>query len=449
LADFPKITTTTDDTRAFARILRAALKHDVVHVPLDIAPAGPAPHLLHVVLTGEQARAVWILAEPVAGDGLRVKPRSQTQAAQLFALAQLGGPTSEMPPEYIADEATRIVNSQAPAFHTGIDPAFARAPRPAKLPRLEMPEQTMPTIAQQTDPMFGRTIGGRYLIEGFLGRGSAGSVYRGTHIGLGRDVAIKILHATNRAEPRFVKRFEAEAKSASRIEHAHVTRVIDFGEEPDGLLYLVMEFVGGRSLETLLAQGERFTVARAIDIGIQVASALTRAHGEGIIHRDIKPENIMLVRQTDDDDQEPIEIVKVCDFGVAKLVDPEGGLQGELTLAGALLGSPLYMAPEQIRNEKLDPRCDVYALGITLYEITVGRAPFEAETVERILAMQVFEQPPAPSSFIRGYDPAFEAIVMRMIAKKAEDRPTARALRAQLRELAITSRRDVPRSAPR
>ena len=133
-------------------------------------------------------------------------------------------------------------------------------------------------------------------------------------------------------------------------------------------------------------------------------------------------------------------MVKVCDFGVAKWVTPEGAMQSELTIGGGLLGSPLYMAPEQIRSEKLDPRCDVYSLGITLYELTVGRAPFEADSIERILAMHLFEDPPRPSTIIADYDRALEALVMTMLSKKAEDRPTARALRTQLRELAVSVR---------
>ena len=133
-------------------------------------------------------------------------------------------------------------------------------------------------------------------------------------------------------------------------------------------------------------------------------------------------------------------MVKVCDFGVAKWVTPESAVQSELTIGGGLLGSPLYMSPEQIRAEKLDPRCDIYSLGVTLFELTVGRAPFEADSIERILAMHLFETPPKPSSFVSNYDPALEAVIMSMLAKKAEDRPTARELRAQLRVLAIARR---------
>jgi serine/threonine-protein kinase len=158
----------------------------------------------------------------------------------------------------------------------------------------------------------------------------------------------------------------------------------------------------------------------------------------------------MLLRQVDDDEQEPIEMVKVCDFGVAKWISPENSVQSELTIGGGLLGSPLYMAPEQIRAEKLDPRCDVYSLGVTLYELTAGRPPFEADTIERVLAMHLFEDPPRPSTRVPDYDPALEAVVMSMLAKKPDDRPTARALRNQLRELALSVRRTAsPRSAPR
>ena len=433
MADLPKLQTITFDARSFARILRSALKNEVVTLPLERPPASNGPHLLHVVLQAEIKKAVWIHAEPVSG-GLRLSPRSDVQAAQLYALAQLGGPTSERPPEIVGGPT--IHSSQAPVYGNEMPTIIEEAiPKTARLPFDFSPQ----TIAV-ADPMIGRVVGGRYRIEELLGRGMAGAVYRGVHTELGRDVAIKILHALHRADQLFVKRFEAEARAASRIEHAHVTRVLDFGEETDGTLFLVMEYLAGRTLETVLASGGRLDAIRAVDIAMQVASALARAHAEGIIHRDIKPENIMLLRQVDDDDQEPIEMVKVCDFGVAKWVSPENAMQSELTIGGGLLGSPLYMAPEQIRAEKLDPRCDIYSLGITLFELTVGRAPFEANSVERVLAMHLFETPPKPSSLLPGYDPALEAVLMSMLEKKAEDRPTARELRQQLRVLAIARR---------
>jgi serine/threonine-protein kinase len=369
LADLPKLQTITFEPRAFARVLRSALKNEVVALPLEHAPAASGPHLLHVVLQAETKKAVWILAEPTGG-GLRLSPRSDVQAAQLYALAQLGGPTSERPPEIVGGPT--IHSSDAPIY--GIEkPTIGEEPMP-RTARLPIDLAVPRTVLQPVDPLIGRVVGGRYRIEAFLGRGSAGAVYRGVHTELGRDVAIKILHAKHREDHQFVKRFEAEARSASRIEHAHVTRVLDFGEETDGTLFLVMEYLAGRTLESIITSGVRLDAIRAIDIAIQVASALARAHSEGIIHRDIKPENDMLLRQVDDDEQEPIEMVKVCDFGVAKWISPENAVQSERTIGGGLLGSPLYMAPEQIRSEKLDPRCDVYSLGVTLYELTAGRS---------------------------------------------------------------------------
>jgi eukaryotic-like serine/threonine-protein kinase len=433
VADLPKLQTITYEPRAFARVLRSALKNEVVMLPLARAPTASGPHLLHVVLQAETKKAVWILAEPTTA-GLKLSPRSDVQAAQLYALAQLGGPTSEPPPEYIGGPT--IHSSQAPVYSSDMPTIVDEGvPRTARLPADLVP---IAPPSPRIDPMIGRIVGGRYRIEALLGRGTAGAVYRGVHTELGRDVAIKILHSTNRGDHQFVKRFEAEARAASRIEHAHVTRVLDFGEESDGTLFLVMEYLAGRTLESVIGPGVRLDAARAIDIAIQVSSALSRAHAEGIIHRDIKPENIMLLRQVDDDDQEPIEMVKVCDFGVAKWVTPENAMQSELTIGGGLLGSPLYMAPEQIRSEKLDPRCDVYSLGVMLYEITVGHPPFDAETIERILAMHLFEAPARPSTRVPDYDPALEAIVMKTLAKKADDRPTARALRTQLRDLVMS-----------
>ena len=442
MADLPKLTTSTSDPRAFARILRAALRNERIRVPLDRAPSS-GMHLLHVVLEGPTGRAVWILAEP-DGAELRVKPRSDVQSAQLYALAQLGGPTSELPPEEAAGPRMRIDSSAPTIVGAAHDEHAAAIPKTARVPS-DLPPAT---VRMDVDPVLGRILGGRFRAESLIGRGAAGAVYKGTHVDLGRDVANKVLHASHRTDPQFVKRFEAEARAASRLEHVHVTRVLDFGREDDGLLYLVMELLSGRTLESVIAEGRRLGLHRAVDIGMQVCSALARAHAEGIIHRDIKPENIMLLRRTDDDEHEPIEMVKVCDFGVAKVMTADS-LSSELTVAGLQIGSPIYMSPEQIRQDPLDPRCDVYALGVTLYECTVGRPPFDADTLDALLAKHLDEPPVRPSAIVPGYDPGLEAIVLRMLAKKFDERPTARAARAQLRDVAVSARTAAPQFGPR
>jgi eukaryotic-like serine/threonine-protein kinase len=439
----PELTTIAKEPRFFARILRVALRGGVARLALDRPPEGTGGHLLHVVLVGLQERAVWLLAQPVgpAENGLyplRLEARSPVQAAQLYALAQLGGQTSSFPPTDEQPPSVRT-HSQAPAFHGWGD---ARAPE----------EQTEPTMRSNTrgplapapvpqdltppgDPLLGRILSGRYRVDRILGSGTAGAVYKGVHTELGREVAIKILHAINRTDPQFVKRLKAEARAASRLDHVNVTRVLDFGEEPDGLLFLVMEFVAGRTLEDVLVSEGALPLPRAVNIAVQVCSALVSAHAEGIVHRDIKPENVMLVPQLDDDDR-PTDLVKVCDFGVAKLLTPDPE-HGELTIgAGLIFGSPLYMSPEQARGERLDPRSDVYSLGVTLYEIATGTPPFVADSVEALIVKQATEVARPASAVKPGFDRGLDALLMRMLAKNPADRPpTARDVRAELREI--------------
>jgi serine/threonine-protein kinase len=254
---------------------------------------------------------------------------------------------------------------------------------------------------------------------------------------------VKILHAQNQRDTQFVKRFKAEARAASSLDHRNVTRVLDFGHEDDGLLYLVMEYVDGKSLETILQTGGRLPQARVVDIGIQVCAALVLAHKEGIIHRDIKPENLLLVPAFDDD-LNPTDLVKVCDFGMAKLKK-----SGEdLTVGGMICGSPAYMSPEQIKGKQLDFRTDIYALGMTLYESVTGLHPFAAETLVELFMKHQSEAPRPPSQLVPDLDPVFEDILLRALAKRPEDRQdSARTLRLELRTVAEELREKAPPSS--
>jgi serine/threonine protein kinase len=427
----PELSTHMTDPTAFAWILRAALRTEEIELVLAKAPAGPGAHLLHVVLEGPDAKAVWVLAEvrgpaPGGRHTLRVQPRSRTQAAQLYALAQLASPSS--PPDDDLPPPSVLAHSQAPVN----DGTFPR--RAGAAIRIEL----APVPKELVDPLLGHLVSGKYRVDAKLGAGAAGVVYKGVHVELDRTVAIKILHADQRTNDSMVARFKAEARAASRLDHANITRVLDFGQErfgseKDGLLYLVMEFVDGTTLENVLTAGGRLAPKRALDIAAQVCGALVRAHTEGVVHRDIKPENIMLVQEIGEE-LEPMEVVKVCDFGVAKLLDP--GAAG-LTLGPQLVGSPAYMSPEQARGETPDPRSDIYSLGVTLFEITTGRLPFDGTEVHEVIVKHVAEPPPRPSSIVPGYDPALEALLLRMLAKDRKDRPaSARELRAEIRKIA-------------
>jgi serine/threonine-protein kinase len=243
---------------------------------------------------------------------------------------------------------------------------------------------------------------------------------------------VKILHAENQGESQFIRRFKAEALTASKLEHVNVTRIIDFGEER-GELYLVMELVNGRTLEAILAVEGPLPARRVVDIGIQACRALVFAHAHGVIHRDIKPENIMIVPDADDDG-EPCDLVKVCDFGLAKLRDPGDGESVEITVSGTLCGSPAYMSPEQTRGDVLDARTDVYSLGVTMFEALTGALPHDAYTIGELFLKKCTENARRASDLVPGLDPLLDDIITRAMAIDPNDRhESARELRTELR----------------
>lgn len=425
------------------------MRHEVEIVPLAAPPCGSGLHLLDIDVLGQGT--VTILAEPVGrprdgGYPLHVKPVTRVQMAELFALVErMDEPSRTVPPEppsadpleddvepshdTLVDDgagtlsAIREANSELP-----VRPAVTPPPRP--LPRPAPPPVPL-APPPKADPMIGRLIGGRYRIERLIGRGNAGAVYRGLHTELKRPVAIKILLDDKRRDHQFVGRFKAEALATSRLDHPNVTRVLDFGQ--DDVLYLVMEFVDGKSLESMIESEGRLPMRRAVEIAMQVCLALARAHDEGIIHRDVKPENIMLVASRDDDG-EPCDLAKVCDFGLAKLREPAAD-GDELTMAGMLCGSPAYMSPEQVRGEPLDARTDIYSVGVTLFEVLTGELPHEAHSLQELFTRKITEPPKNVTSLVPDLDPLLADIVMRAIATDANARhPTVRALRAELRQ---------------
>jgi serine/threonine-protein kinase len=426
----PELATRTNDPRAFAQILRAALNDGEIAVQLDRAPASREAHLLHVVLAGPQEKAVWLNAQPVGASGgltrLRVQPRSKVQAAQLYALAELVAPGSgtmeEMSPPSVR------VYSQAPPPLEG----RAGGDTLPTLTRSDLTNTGMSVTTVYQDPWVGRLLGGKYRLEALLGSGAIGVVYRALHAELERPVAVKILHAETRVDANLVARFRVEARAAARLDHPNVTRVLDFGEEQDGTMYLVMEFVPGVTVESVVARAGHLAQRRGVDIAYQVCGALACAHHEGIVHRDIKPENVMLL-QGYDADMTLTEIVKVCDFGVAKNMD---AASRGLTVGQVLVGSPMYMSPEQTRSEKLDGRSDLYSLGVMLFEMTTGRVPFLGADIGEVIAKHALEMPPMPSQLVPDYDKRLEAIVLQCLAKVPSGRPgSARDLRFELEKL--------------
>ena len=286
------------------------------------------------------------------------------------------------------------------------------------------------------DPIEGRRIAdGKYVIDALIGSGAAGAVYKATHRELRRTVAIKVLHPHYQEDPHFMKSFRGEALAASQLDHPNVMRVLDFGQEPDGLVYIVMEFLSGRTLQSLLDEERRLPPDRAVEIMIQVCAALSVAHDHGIIHRDIKPDNIMLVPSRNDEGG-TFELVKVCDFGIAALQNPRAEDSDFGVAEAVIAGTPEYMSPEQARGIEIDARSDVYAAGICLYELVTGRPPFLGDHAGEILIKQLEEPPKPPSQLSKGLDPLLEEVILRAIQKDPAKRPqSARELRVELKEL--------------
>ena len=284
------------------------------------------------------------------------------------------------------------------------------------------------------EALVGRTIAGKYCLETIVGEGAMGAVYRARQTTLGTTLAIKVLHSQLAGEPMFAARFLREAQAASRVDHPSSMRVIDFGEEPDGLLYIAMEYVDGKTLAKIIEEASPLPVARIVDIACQALAALAVAHDIGVIHRDLKPENIMVLEGQDDEGRTH-DIVKVCDFGVAKLL--EGGSRApSVTAQGVVVGTPEYMSPEQARGDALDARSDIYAMGVLLFHLMTGKVPFDSSTAFGTAFMHVNDEPTRPRLLNPGVDSRLEAICLKAMRKRPEDRfASARELRGELRAL--------------
>jgi eukaryotic-like serine/threonine-protein kinase len=270
---------------------------------------------------------------------------------------------------------------------------------------------------ERFDSLLGVVLAGRYEVLRRIGEGGMGAVYEAKHTLIGKHVAVKVLLEKFHAQSDLVARLLQEARLASSIGHENIVDVTDFGTTDDGRSFVVMEFLDGESLAELAMREAPLPIERSLRIARQVASALGAAHAKGIFHRDVKPENIYLVQRGDAD------FVKVVDFGISKAVKP-GGDEGpeayRLTHTGLLLGTPLYMSPEQARgSEDLDHRVDIWALGVLLYECLTGEVPFHANNYLQIIS-QVLTHQPMPPSQLRpelGIPDAVEAVVMRAMEK--------------------------------
>ena len=274
-------------------------------------------------------------------------------------------------------------------------------------------------IALETtdDSLIGTTLAGKYRIEARLNEGGMGTVYRATHVLMEKTVAIKVLRPSLAADEKIVARFSREARAASRISHPNALTVTDFGEDENGIVFLVMEFLSGRTLKQLIRDEGPLPLTRVVEIVRQVGDALNAAHAQGVVHRDLKSDNIMLV------DTMAGDHAKVLDFGIAKINEPEGTRDTELTAPNLVIGTPQYMSPEQCsQNSEIDARSDIYSLGVILYEMLVGHVPFTADSPTMVMMKHL--QEPVPSVLEERSD--LPASIGRVIARAMAKLPVNR-----------------------
>jgi serine/threonine protein kinase len=270
------------------------------------------------------------------------------------------------------------------------------------------------------DPLVGQTLNGTYLILEKIGCGGMGDVYKAIHKKLESPVAVKIVRRDLIAHSAMVHRFQREARAASKLHHPNVVAVTDFGQSEDGTLFMVMEYVAGKSLARVIADDAPLPERRVVHIGAQILSALAVAHANDILHRDLKPENVMIEARRDAPDA-----VKVLDFGIVKLLAP-GASASTLTQAGFVCGTPGYMSPEQLRGDDVDVRSDLFSVGVVLYEMLTHKLPFEVQTPMEMLHRHLSEPIPPPSRRSGlPVSPALEELVMRALSPAREGRPTS------------------------
>lgn len=381
------------------------------------------------------------IVRPEARDQEELTPTQETSIAAIRGATSNGAGRKKKSTRRQAKEITEPGAPHLPArakrpLDDDEDTASLLEAPVATPPHPEEQEPPSSRVRLERDPAVGRRVAdGKYIIESLIGSGAAGAVYRATHRELRRTVAIKILHPHYQQDPQFMTSFRGEALAASQLDHPNVMRVLDFDQEADGLIYIVMEYLSGRTLQSLLDEERRLPAERAVEIMIQVCAALSVAHDHGIIHRDIKPDNIMLVPSRNDEGT-TFELVKVCDFGIAALENPRAEDAELAATEHVIAGTPEYMSPEQARGNEVDARSDVYACGICLYELVTGRPPFLGDNPAEILVKQLEETPKAPSQITKGLDPLLEEVILRAIQKDPEKRhQSAREMRVELKEL--------------
>ena len=316
----------------------------------------------------------------------------------------------------VREEVERILeydDSQAIDQTADLRPGAGAAPEVPAPDPLERPPGTL--------------VGGHYELEGLLGRGGMGEVYLATDQRLGRKIALKFLSPSLAADSNHRKRFLAEARAASALNHPNVCIIHEVGEAEDGSPYMALEFLEGRSLADQIGS-EQVSIDRVIDLARQMVDALDVAHSEGLVHRDIKPTNIHVTSRGQ---------LKVLDFGLAKRVDGGGAIDSEsMTDPGTILGTPLYMSPEQALGQKIDSRSDLFSVGVVLYELVTGRRPFEGENFAEVVSRIVHTKPDAIARYNYETPAELERIILKCLEKNPEERySSARDLLVDLKRL--------------
>jgi serine/threonine-protein kinase len=299
----------------------------------------------------------------------------------------------------------------------------------SELPRC--PDHALPFVDLRdgSDPLLGTTIAGRFTILGRLGRGSMGAVYRARQEAMGRDVALKLVRQDRAHDPETKGRFEREARSISALVSPHTVTAFDFGEAEDGSWFLAMEMLEGETVGERLRRVGRFDWFDAVRFTRDALHSLAEAHEKGIIHRDLKPDNLFLSRVPGSGAGMAHEICKVLDFGIAKWSrDSDANKIDQLeTQAGTVFGTPRYMSPEQAQGSPLDARSDLYSLGVLLYQMLSGRAPFVDDDAVVVMARHIKDPPPRFETMTPEVNvpESIEALLWRVLAKSPAERPAS------------------------